>query len=214
MFDVDDTLLLSDDFDGDCFLAAVETVLGQRPDDDWTRYTHVSDAGILDQLIDEAGRASERVALQAAVKENFTERIATHLARHPVEALPGAAGFLLHLRRLDAVSLSIATGGWRETALLKLESAGLEITGLPLASSSDHHARIEIMRHARRLATGADEAPVTYFGDGEWDRRACAELGFDFVLVGSRTQHSTRIDDFTDIAGILSLIGLPPAIID
>ena len=213
MFDVDGTLVDSFGFDGDCFVAAVESVLGLRPDDDWTRYTHTSDAGILDQLIDEAGRAEDRTALHDAARLAFTERIGNRLASQPAEALPGAIEFLAQLRRIDHVSLSIATGGWRDTARLKLESAGIDINDLPLASSSDHVARVEIMRHARRLG-GDTQAPVTYFGDGEWDRRACAELGFDFVLVGSRTRHSQQIDDFIDVERTLALIGLDPSAVD
>ncbi len=38
MFDVDGTLLRSNEFDADCCLDAVETMPGQRPDTDCTRY--------------------------------------------------------------------------------------------------------------------------------------------------------------------------------
>ncbi len=55
MFDIDGTLVLSDEFDGKCFLAAIYEVLGHTLDTDWTRYLYVSDAGILDQHIREKG---------------------------------------------------------------------------------------------------------------------------------------------------------------
>ena len=38
------------------------------------------------------------------------------------------------LRGVDNLSLSIATGGWRRTALMKLESARIDSSGLPMAS--------------------------------------------------------------------------------
>jgi len=80
----------------------------------------------------------------------------------------------------DSVSLSIATGGWEETALLKLQSAGIDVSGIPIASSNDHYARIEIMKMARVKASACESFPVTYFGDAAWDQKACRELGYNF----------------------------------
>lgn len=46
---------------------------------------------------------------------------------------------------------------------------------------------------------GIEQLPrPLYFGDAEWDKAACEELGFQFVLVGKRTTHQPSIDDFTD----------------
>ena len=33
---------------------------------------------------------------------------------------------------------------------------------------------------------GGDTGAVTYFGDAEWDQRACRDLGWNFVAVGPR----------------------------
>ena len=51
------------------------------------------------------------------------------------------------------------------------------------------------MRSALRMAGGC-AGEVTYFGDGEWDQRACKELGWQFVAVGPRLG---GIESFTDI---------------
>ncbi len=51
------------------------------------------------------------------------------------------------------------------------------------------------MRSALRMA-GGSAGEVTYFGDGEWDQRACKELGWQFVAVGPRLG---GIESFTDI---------------
>ncbi|WP_283131967.1 hypothetical protein [Enterovibrio norvegicus] len=45
------------------------------------------------------------------------------------------------------------------------------------ASSNDHYARIEIMKSARMRADPTNTLPITYFGDAEWDVRACQQLG-------------------------------------
>ena len=68
--------------------------------------------------------------------------------------------------------------------MLKLDTAGFNLDGVPVASSDDSPSRVEIMQIAlSRL--GSDFESVTYFGDAEWDRRACQQLGWNFVAVGS-----------------------------
>ena len=67
--------------------------------------------------------------------------------------------------------------------MLKLETAGFEIDGVPIATSDDHVDRAEIMSLAlSRLGSTFDS--VTYYGDGVWDREASAALGWQFVPVG------------------------------
>jgi len=208
MFDVDGTLVRSQQFDSDCYVAAVYEVLGYRLDGDWTRYTHISDRGILDQYISENGLDARRNKIQRAVKAVFTQKIADILDRKPARQVPGAASFLSRLGRQQNLCLSIATGGWRETAVMKLTSAGIDVSGLPIASSNDHGSRIEIMQTARQSATADSDLPCTYFGDAEWDRQACEQLGYNFVLVGDRTTHHQQITDFSSSEQALAFIGL------
>ena len=208
MFDVDGTLVLSDEFDGDCFLEAVYEVLGHRLDTDWTKYTYVSDAGILDQHISENGLQTKGDDIRADVKKAFTEKIANCLKKNPALQVPGASEFFSELRRLENLSLSIATGGWYETALMKLESAEIDISDIPIASSNDHFSRTKIMKIAEEKAVGKIKARCTYFGDGEWDKKACEELGYNFVLVGKRTYHNQNILDFKNGKQALAYIGL------
>lgn len=210
MFDVDGTLVLSDEFDGDFFVDAIWEVLGQRLDTDWTRYTHVSDAGILDQHICENGLLSQRDEISANVKKVFIKKIEKYLRENSVQQVPGASSFLSVLRRKENIVLSIATGGWYETALMKLESAKIDISGIPVASSNDHFSRTSIMKIAEEKAIGNNTTPIpcTYFGDGEWDREACKELGYNFVLVGNRANHNQNILDYRSEKEVFAYIGL------
>ena len=96
----------------------------------------------------------------------------------------------------DDTRIAIATGGWRASALLKLESAGFKIDGIPLVTSDDSPIRVDIMRYALAKA-GEGATSVTYFGDGEWDRRACRDLGWDFVAIGRKIG---GIESYTDFA--------------
>ncbi len=208
MFDVDGTLVMSDEFDGNCYLEAVYEVLGHSLDTDWTKYTYVSDAGILDQHISEYRLHAKREKIHADVKGTFAEKIANHLKGNPVRQVPGASKFLSELRRIEGLSLSIATGGWHETALMKLESADIDVADIPIASSNNHFSRTKIMKIAEEKAIGKNRVPCTYFGDGEWDKKACEELGFNFVLVGEKTYHHQKIMDFQNASQAMAFIGL------
>ena len=208
MFDIDGTLVQSVEFDGTCYFEAVYEVLGHRLDTNWGNYTFVSDAGILDQHIREHGLIAKRDEIHAAVREVFIFKIASQVKNAPVQEVSGAAALLAELRRQGDISVSIATGGWLETALIKLESAGIDVSGIPIASSNDHYSRVKIMKIAAARAAIAKGVSCTYFGDGEWDKQACEELGYSFVLVGEKSFHDPCILDFSNIDRVLAFIGV------
>nr|PMI32374.1 hypothetical protein BCU47_01815 [Enterovibrio norvegicus] len=89
---------------------------------------------------------------------------------------------------------------------LKYKPAGFETEGLVLASSNDHYARIEIMKSARMRADPTNTLPITYFGDAEWDVRACEQLGVNLVLVGERGKHHQRIKNFMPLDAALRYV--------
>lgn len=49
---------------------------------------------------------------------------------------------------------------------------------------------------------------ATYFGDGAWDLRASAELGYDFIAVGGAVAHPVAYADLTDTGAILTRLGV------
>lgn len=209
VFDIDGTLIESYDFDTECFQKAIQDVLDVLVDPDWGKYRHVTDAGILNQIMDERPPVDDRESIILAIKERFVERIENHLSQQRIFPIPGADRFLAELAERDDVTLAMATGGWYESAILKLKAAGIDTTNIPIASASDHESRIEIMKLAEARTSGAFYQSKAYFGDGPWDLKASAELGYNFVLVGNRTKHSQAIPDFTDVKKALAFIGLP-----
>ncbi len=208
MFDIDGTLVKSCDFDEECFISAVAEALGHEIDSNWDNYQHVSDAGILNEHLDRRGVTSGGDEAQRSVKEAFIAKVKAYLSENPATEVAGAAKLISYLAGHSSVSLSIATGGWGETALLKLRSAGIDVSGIPMASSNDHYARIRIMKAAMKKANVGGSVPVTYFGDAAWDKKACRELGFNFVLVGDRIKHHQSVENFKNTKQIRSLIGM------
>jgi beta-phosphoglucomutase-like phosphatase (HAD superfamily) len=138
MFDIDGTLVESYDFDSTCFSAAIKDELGVSISSDWTRYKHVTDSGILNQILDELNLTHDRERIALSIKTKFMAQIEDHLSRHKVFAIDGAADFLVELVERKDVAFAFATGGWLETARMKLDAADIRLPEIPIASSSDH----------------------------------------------------------------------------
>lgn len=184
LFDIDGTLIESMTVDTELYLASIGEVLGSvRFRGALSDYEHVTDNGILAQVLDDNGYPFDEQTA-AAVKAIFVDKIERHIEiEGPFSRIHGAVEFFERTRASDCRRVAIATGGWRESARLKLESAGFDIDGIPLVTSDDAWSRIEIMETALARLGGAFES-VTYFGDAEWDRQACHSLGWNFVAVG------------------------------
>ncbi|BCE00835.1 HAD family hydrolase [Marinicellulosiphila megalodicopiae] len=208
MFDIDGTLIDSNEFDADCYSQAVFEVTGKQINDNWKRFKHITDSGILHQFLKEQNISDNIDKIEQQVKAIFITKIKTHLDAHPVRAISGAQGFIRHLKRQDNISLSIATGGWRETALLKLASANIDVSNMVIASSSNHYDRSEIMNIAFEKTNNPTSKIITYFGDGLWDKQACEQLGYELVLVGNTFKHPKQINNYDSIQDVLNLISI------
>ena len=184
IFDIDDTLLHSADGDDRIYRQAVVDVLGDvRQRRDLHDYPHVSDSGILLQIFADNGLAADDERF-GAVKTRFLALLRRHIeAEGPFAPLPGALDFVARLTAQEDVGVAIATGGWRDSARMKLEAAGFDSRALPLASADDAVERTSILQHALDSLPDRYES-IVYYGDGEWDRRAVRELGWTFRPVG------------------------------
>jgi phosphoglycolate phosphatase-like HAD superfamily hydrolase len=211
MFDIDGTLVDSVGFDSSYYADALRSVLDVEVDESWRPYRHVTDGGILEELLASKPFARPLDELRAAAKAKFLAAIHAHFARDakPVREIAGAKALVEHLASLPNVRVAIATGGWAESARLKLAAIGIDADTVPHATSSDHIERTRIMQLAEvRALGGAPWTTRTYFGDGAWDKRACAELGYRFVAIGRAVEHDVRFDDFSDRDAVLRCLGL------
>ena len=185
IFDIDGTLLQSAAVDDRIYMRAIERVLGKvRIRESLHDYDHVSDSGILTQLLEDNG-LHEQSGLYEKMKATFVAAISEHIETNgPFVEIPGARKHFMGLAGTSDCAVAIATGGWRESALLKLQSAGFDLQGIPLATSDDAKDRRDIMMVALEQL-GSNFQSITYYGDGPWDQEATAALGWQFVPVGA-----------------------------
>ena len=193
ILDLDGTLMPSAEIDNECFWQAVFDCFGkqdQLPDLD--DFKHVTDSGILDEwCVRQLGR-SPGVDENRQIKHRFGQLLESAFNHQPehFSPLPGVREWLEAVNEHDHVIAGIATGGWENSARLKLELSGLDRFELPLASSDDAMQRTEIMQIAahRTLSHQAhDEAVFTYVGDGAWDLQASRDLNWRFIGIATGT---------------------------
>lgn len=186
IFDIDGTLLDSYGVDNSMFADAVRVALGQVTiRDGWHKYPRVTDTGVLADICSDNGLPYD-ASVSEAVMNVYFSALLSHMEVHgPYREMPGALEYLNSLLSRPDVQVAYATGGWRTTARHKLSSAGFPIDGIPLASADDHPDRANIMLRALEQLRGPFMS-ITYFGDGVWDQKCSAQLGWEFVAVGPK----------------------------
>lgn len=195
MLDIDGTLTQSYDYDKDIFGLAIGEVLGCAPvDADVSGYMDKTSTGVTDEAIRRVTGVNPNPGQMAKVKQNVLRRL-EKMHRDAPETfgeVPGAGHFLGKLRELDGVGIAIATGCWRKEALFKLRASGLDVTGIPMATSDDARKRTRIMQKAAEKAqdlyacSGFER--IVYIGDGSWDLKEAHALDYEFIGIGPRVK--------------------------
>ena len=198
IFDLDGTLVKSSAFDAELYQQALREVLGHSNfNANWESYEHVTDTGLLHELISNLG-VDEPISVTRQVRDVFGAKIKDYLGSDGICApMPGAIESLNKLLSYG-FKVGIATGGWGHTARMKLHHAGF---GEPtfLSSCDDAMDRPGIMAHCCEKLGGNPRRAV-YFGDASWDVKATKALGWRFVGVGEHFSGicSEWISDFHD----------------
>ena len=216
LFDVDGTLVQSTGIDSLCYAQAVSERLETPINTNWTDYRESTDTGILNELLDRHGIPPNRhMGIYHDVKQRFIGLLTDALHSDPAccRQVAGAGQLIKCMQEAPDLRIGIATGGWSTSAKLKLHHAGISTKDIPFASSDDADSREEILRLARQrsAADGAKFDRITYVGDGVWDVKAAAALGFQFVGMACESGHELLsasgakmvLDHFLDQKGFL-----------
>jgi phosphoglycolate phosphatase-like HAD superfamily hydrolase len=210
IFDIDGTLVQSSALDGAIYAKAIREVLGIVVDDTWRSYKNRTHSGILSQVLTECAPENEHSELSKRVERQFTELFQDHIMREGLMAVPGAVELVHRLKSDERVAVALATGGWKQTAEMKLDAVDLDYRDLPFVSSSDAHSKVEILKFAAQKAERGSHAFVrtTYVGDTSADQEASAQLDYAFVGVGNEVEHAVRFDDLRDHRRVLLSLGV------
>ncbi len=192
IFDIDGTLTRTLLVDEECYTQAFADefdITGFSTD--WGAYDHYTDSGIAEQIYSEHTGSSIPAPEHQRLIERFVFLLSSRNSDQPglFEEVPGASGILEQLRRNDIWKAALATGCWLESARFKLRTAGLDFSGLPMATADDSMVRSKIFRIALKRARSLYKIKhfdrVVYVGDGTWDVRMCSELRHPFIGVAT-----------------------------
>ncbi len=189
MFDIDGTLTETMRIDEECYVRSLMDVFGFADiDTDWSRYPRTTDSGIFDDVFTSRIGKSPTAEDVSRFRQHYIRLLAAISSPSSFAPVAGAGKLLSRLAQGHTYRVSLATGGWSDSARLKMARAGMRFDDHPAASADDAFDRESIMRISRQRATeryGAPFASTVYVGDGVWDARACRNLDIPFIGIGT-----------------------------
>ena len=188
IFDIDGTLTQTMKADEECFRRSLAEVCGfSDMDADWSRYKHATDSGVFNEIYESrAGRPPSSSEI-SVFRQHFVSLLTQVSCGAAFAPVTGAPALLSRLTGSAGHRVALATGAWRDSARLKMRSAGLCYDDYPAASSDDASDRESIIRLSiRRAAERYGRVGSTvYVGDGVWDARACRNVGIPFIGIAA-----------------------------
>jgi phosphoglycolate phosphatase-like HAD superfamily hydrolase len=218
MFDIDGTLTETMKVDEECFVRSFKDVFGfAEIDTDWSHYPHMTDSGIFHDIFTSRIGRSPTAQDVSRFRQHFIQLLAAASSESPFAPVAGADRLLSRLAQGGSHRVSLATGGWRDPARLKMASAGMCFDNHPAASADDALDRESIIRLSNQRAAERYResfACTVYVGDGVWDARACRGVGIPFIGIatGSRATRLSAegavcvLPDFSDADIFLSTL--------
>ncbi len=202
VFDIDGTLIHYLECEDQAYLQALTSVTGiQKINTEWHTYQYSTDSGILSEIIQYAFSRQPTTSEILSIKNEFVSYLANYFKLYPqaCRELPGAKNIFKAIQAIHW-DVAIATGGWQESALMKLEKAKLPCQHLPLAHGDDHYDRKDIIKTAVSRAEAfynkKSYQNIIYVGDALWDLKASRELQIKFIGVGKRFDAVAQKDFF------------------
>jgi phosphoglycolate phosphatase-like HAD superfamily hydrolase len=188
IFDVDGTLTQTMKADEECFVRSLAEVCGFGDvDTDWSRYKHATDSGVFHEIYESRTGRSPLPSKISLFRQHFAGLLAQVLSEAAFAAVAGAPLLLSLVADSAEYRIALATGAWRDSARLKMTSAGLCYDDYPAASSDDALDRESIIRLSMQRAAEryGRVGSTVYVGDGVWDARACRSVGIPFIGIAT-----------------------------
>src|SRR4029077_4215652 len=121
MFDIDGTLTETKKVDEECFVRSFKDVFGLTDiDTDWSHYPHTPDSGIFHSVFTSRLGRSPSVREVSLFRQHFIQLLAAASSQSPFAPVAGAETLLSRLAQSGSHRVALATGGWRDSAPLKI----------------------------------------------------------------------------------------------
>src|SRR5207237_2345941 len=166
MFDIDGTLTETMKVDEECFVRSFKDVFGfDDINTDLSHYPRTTDSGIFhDVFTSRIGRTPTAQEV-SRFRQYFVQLLVAASSQSPFVPVAGADRLLSRLAHGGSHRVSLATGGWCDSARLKMASAGMWFDDHLAASGDDVLDRECIMGLSM-------EPGVARYGD-TFSRRVC-----------------------------------------
>lgn len=213
IFDIDGTLTNTLHIDKQCYHRALADVFNLELSNEQRALLQGSaDSGLIDEICVSFLKKVLSTEELTVFKDCFFRHLETHLPQYPNLQIKGASNLLQRLQALPNVQVAIATGAWRESALLKLRHAKIDIRNVSLTTANDGKAKADILEVAYRKMQPLNAHKAFYVGDRHFDYHAAKVLDLGFVGVGGDEvllQHVSShqcLSDLEDFEKFLKLI--------
>jgi len=187
IFDIDGTLTNTTEVDDKCFIRAFNIVFGlDISNQNWAELLNVTDWGITEEIIlKHRSRIPTDVEYGNMIKE-FVAQLQSELLKDKkqFQEVKGAKKFIEFLKHKPNISMGIATGGWEKSAILKLNSIGIDSREFNFSNSNHFKTRADILSKTIQDIKENSRNKIDriiYFGDGTWDYFTCQKLNIEFV---------------------------------
>src|SRR2546429_4023494 len=153
MFDIDGTLTETMKVDEECFVRSFKDVFGFADiDTDWSHYPRTTDSGIFHDVFTSRIGQSPTAQEVSRFRQHFVQLLAAASSQSPFAPVAGADRLLTRLAQGGSYRVALATGGWRDSARLKMASAGMCFDDHPAASAENALPLVALMRGSRPRA--------------------------------------------------------------
>jgi len=220
IFDIDGTLTDTKKVDDKCFVKAFKQTFDIEIEAlEWGVTKNVTDWGLTEEVVENVhGRKPTPLEYQSMLT-NFMDLLEKEKMEDPSQfkAVNGAVSFYNYIKNQTDWQLGIATGSWEQSALLKLDSIGIEVDGVAFSNSDYFISREGITQHTIDQVQKNYEKEIkdiVYFGDGVWDYNTCKNLGIRFIGIDILNDNKLKnigaeiiFQDYSDTESILEEIG-------
>ena len=224
LFDIDGTLLDAGGAGARALLAALAQVYGRPFSRNGVPFAGRTDLAIVNDLVIANGLLTEARDRSLAVFETLPAWMKIETERTPAVPCPGVPPLLNRLARRDDLLMGLVTGNQRETAAIKLASAGLDPELFPFGAygneSADRNTLPPLALKRAAVLTGRAVTSAVVVGDTPADIACARANGLRSLAVATGAYPYPALEqaapdhllpDLNDLDRVLEILTVTPA---